>query len=135
MSDFLGASDWTTTEVIGEGEGGERGLDGRRDRVARKTTAGDETRRPKRADASWDAPAAGSEAAARLRRRVRRVAIGKVDDVYKMNVVRAVVGGVVVVAAVDEERRERRDGPVRKACESDMAACMVFELDMWLCII
>lgn len=81
MKDFLGMRDWTTTGVIGEGEGGERGLDGIRDRVARSTTAGDETRKPKRAEASGDAPAAGMEAAAMLRRRVRRVVIAKVSDV------------------------------------------------------
>lgn len=66
--------------MIGEGEGGDRGLDGRRDRVARKTTAGDETRRPKRADASRDAPAAGRDAAAILKMRVRRVVIAEMDD-------------------------------------------------------
>lgn len=51
MRDLLGTSDWTTTVVIGEGEGGERCLEGSRERVVRKTTAGDEIRRPKRADA------------------------------------------------------------------------------------
>ena len=76
MRDLLCTRDWMTTVVIGEGDGGERDLDGRRERVARKTTAGEATRRPKRAEANWDAPAAGRAAAARVRRRGRRVAMG-----------------------------------------------------------
>lgn len=100
MRDFLGTRDWMMTEVIGEGEGGERGLDGRRERAVRNTTAGDATRRPKSADANWDAPAAGRAAAAMLRRE-GRIAIGKDDDDVWTGggVVREVVEEVVVAVA------------------------------------
>lgn len=44
-----GMRDATTTEVIGLGEGGERGLVEMRERAARRTIAGDATRTPTRA--------------------------------------------------------------------------------------
>lgn len=132
MRDFLGTRDWTTTGVIGEGEGGSRGLEGRRERVARNTRAGDETRRPKRADASGDAPAAGSEAAAMPTRRVRRVAIGKVDDVLDVGECGLWVVGEVVEQVVVVVGGGGREG-MALACESEMAACLPFELDVWLC--
>lgn len=111
-------------------------MEGRRERVARNTTAGDETRRPKRAQARVDAPAAGREAAAMLRSSARRVVIAKCDDsesvmVVVMNVVEDVV--VVVFVVERKERRREGNGPVKKACESERAGSLPFELDGWLC--
>lgn len=46
-------------------------------------------------------------------------------------VVRDVVERVVVVVVVEDEREGM--ALVRKACETETAACLPFELDMWLC--
>lgn len=119
--------DWTTTGVIGEGEGGERGLNGSRDRVVRKTTAGDETRRPKMADASGDAPRAGREAAAMLRRSDRRVAIedGVREGEWWLCIVRDVVEGVVVVVVVVGEEMGGRALSERRAKLRRQRACLL----------
>jgi hypothetical protein len=111
--------------VIGDGDGGESGLVGRRERVARNTTAGDEMRTPKRALAAADAPAAGMEAAAMRTRIFRRVVIAIMDDELRLVVAGeiVVVGVVVVMEAVTVtvvgrgRKREMEDSLSEEACE------------------
>ena len=57
MGVLLGTRDSTTTGVIGESDGGESGFMNKRERAARKTTAGEDTRIANKVDAP--APNAG----------------------------------------------------------------------------
>lgn len=49
MRALLGILEATTTDVIGDGDGGGEGLEGTMERVASKTSAGETTRRENRA--------------------------------------------------------------------------------------
>lgn len=60
ISVLLGTRDSTTTGVTGEGGGGESGFMDKRERVARKTAAGEDTRIANKTLADAPAPKAGS---------------------------------------------------------------------------